>query len=118
MALAVVPGMVCNLASGPGLMGNIPQRDFWLLSVELQSPQHMLPHLWRMPQWLAFASYFALAALTVCNQKLGLPLEPEANIQATSYPLNCPPARMRLIALLAVIAAGLAVSWFAIERLH
>jgi hypothetical protein len=118
MALAVVPGIIFNLASGPGLMGNMPERDFWLLSVELQSPQHMLPHLWRMPQWLAFASYFALAALTFCNLKAGLQFEPEANRQATSSPLNWPPARLRLIISLAVIAAGLAVSWFAIERLH
>ena len=71
MAVAVVPGLAFNLASGPGLIGDMPQRDFWLLSVELQSPQHMLPHLWRMPQWLACVSYIALAGLAVCSSKLG-----------------------------------------------
>ena len=43
--------------------GRAARRRFWLLSVELQSPQHMLPHLWRMPQWLAWFCYLALAAL-------------------------------------------------------
>ena len=50
-----------SLTLGPGRdswMG-CPLNDFWLLSVELQSPQHMLPHLWRMPQWLACFSYLA-----------------------------------------------------------
>jgi hypothetical protein len=118
MAVAVVPGLALNLASGPGLMGDMSQRDFWLLSVELQGPQHMLPHLWRMPQWLACGSYIVLAALTVCCNKLGTPVEPDAKKQATSFPLGWPQARFRLIVSLAVIASGLCLAWYGIERLH
>ena len=63
LALAVLPGLAVNLAPGSSLQGNMPADVFWLLSVELQSPQHMLPHLWRMPQWLAWGCYLVLAAL-------------------------------------------------------
>ena len=45
----------------------MPAHDFWLLTAELQSPQHMLPHLWRMPQWLAWTCYLALAALVMAG---------------------------------------------------
>ena len=75
----------CDGAAGPGLAGArrpagtghqsaartsllrraCPPELFWLLSVELQSPQHMLPHLWRMPQWLAFGCYPILALLAL-----------------------------------------------------
>jgi hypothetical protein len=118
MAVAVGPGLALNLASGPGLMGDMPGRDFWLLSVELQGPQHMLPHLWRMPQWLACISYFILAALAVCSHKLGSTVEPGAEKQATSFWFDWPQARLRLIVSFGVIVVGLVMAWYAIERLH
>ena len=67
LVLAVLPGLAVNLAPGSSLQGNMPADVFWLLSVELQSPQHMLPHLWRMPQWLAWGCYLVLAALALCG---------------------------------------------------
>ena len=67
LVVAVIPGLAVNLAPGSSLQGNMPADVFWLLSVELQSPQHMLPHLWRMPQWLAWGCYLVLAALALCR---------------------------------------------------
>ena len=59
--LAVVPGLVLNLAPFDSLREGLSPERFWLLTVELQSPQHMLPHLWRTPQWLAAGAYLVLA---------------------------------------------------------
>jgi hypothetical protein len=118
LAVAVVPGLAINLASGPNLMGQMPASDFWLLSVELQSPQHMLPHLWRMPQWLACLSYLALAALAVSTLRLGSAFAPEGDDQAAPIRLASSPARIRLVTTLAVIVAGLAIAWHLIEKRH
>ena len=65
LILAVLPGLAVNVAPGSSLQGTMPADVFWLLSVELQSPQHMLPHLWRMPQWLAWCCYLILGALAL-----------------------------------------------------
>ena len=60
--LAWIPGLALNLSSSRSLLNGLSAADFWILTVELQSPQHsMLPHLWRMSQWLAWASYLVLA---------------------------------------------------------
>ena len=61
LTLAVLPGLAINLPRETSLSGDLPGDVFWLLSVELQSPQHMLPHLWRMPQWLSWSCYLVLA---------------------------------------------------------
>ncbi len=95
--IAWLPGLALNLNSGASLLEGLPPSDFWTLAVELQGPQHMLPHLWRIPQWLAWASYFVLAA------------------PALRY---WSPGRLRLVVMLAVTLAGLGVSWLAIELLH
>ncbi len=68
LMLAVIPGVAINLPIGISMVGDLPGDEFWLLSVELQSPQHMLPHLWRLPQWLAWSCYFILAMLQVVGQ--------------------------------------------------
>jgi hypothetical protein len=118
LMLAVLPGLAFNLAPGSSLQGNMPAADFWLLSVELQSPQHMLPHLWRMPQWLAWTAYLVLATLALTGRDgLGAtdrkpgsdPLRPN---------LPWPPARLRLSAVLVIIVVGLGAAWYAIEVCH
>ena len=78
----------------------------------------MLPHLWRMPQWLACGSYLALAALAVCSKcsvagRAGRRRASDAPSRSTG-----PRRGVRLIASLAVILAGLGVAWYAIEVLH
>jgi hypothetical protein len=109
LVVAVIPGLAVNLAPGGSLLGDMPVHDFLLLTAELQSPQHMLPHLWRMPQWLAWASYLALAALPMAGARV----KPEQ--AAISRPS---PARLRLTALLAIILLWLGAAWYAIEVRH
>jgi len=118
LALAVVPGLAVNFDTGSSLVSDMPADVFWLLSVELQSPQHMLPHLWRMPQWLAWSSYLALAGLACAAGDWFRPSGREHGSKDDRSPLPWPPARARLIIALAVILAGLAVAWFFIEIRH
>jgi hypothetical protein len=118
MAVAVVPGIAINLAPGKALLGDMPAELFWLLSVELQSPQHMLPHLWRMPQWLGFASYLVMASLALLNvdriKKSGAS-EPR---ESQTLPDGQRAVKIRLVVTLAIIIAGLSGAWIAIEVLH
>ncbi|HZW34091.1 MAG TPA: DUF6798 domain-containing protein [Isosphaeraceae bacterium] len=122
LALAVLPGLAINLPRGATLLGSLSHEEFWLLSVELQNPQHMLPHLWRMPQWLSWTCYVVLAALQLAGWGLGHVSRTSraagaaAGAEETSP--TWPPARRRLAIVLAIILAGLGVAWFAIEVLH
>jgi hypothetical protein len=95
--LSVLPGLALNLAPGGSLLQGLSPADFWTLAVELQSPQHMLPHLWRMPQWLAWGAYLTLAVPALRRWA---------------------PARVRLVAMLTVILVGLGAAWLAVEWLH
>jgi len=109
LAVAVVPGLAVNLAPGSSLLGDMPIHDFWLLTAKLQSPQHMLPHLWRMPQWLAWACYLALTALAIAG----------ARKRPEPFPIgHRSPARLRLTAVLAIILLWLGAAWYAIEVRH
>ncbi len=102
LGAAVVPGLAINLWQRSSLQGDLPDGLFWMLSVELQSPQHMLPHLWRMPQWLAWFSYLILAVLSF-DRRAG-----HKSIDA----------RTRLVIVMVVIGGGLLVAWYAIEVVH
>ena len=114
----MLPGLALNLAGGRSPQGNMPADEFWLLSVELQSPQHMLPHLWRMPQWLAAACYLVLAALALFDRYRRSQAGPSESSSGMTRPTRWAPARLRLVAMLAVILVGLATAWYAIEVLH
>jgi hypothetical protein len=118
MGIAVLPGLAVNILPGSSLQGNMPAGAFWLLSVELQGPQHMLPHLWRMPQWLAWGCYLVLAALALSGlrsaRSTDIPEGPSAGDLTTPWPA----ARLRLLAMLAVILIGLAFAWRVIEGYH
>jgi hypothetical protein len=103
VGLAVSPGVSVHLPQATTLLGGLPTSLFWILSVELQNPQHMLPHLWRMPQWLAWFSYLALVALQLT----------EANRAGVAKA-----RRRRLAIVLAVTLIGLAGAWYAIEVLR
>jgi Domain of unknown function (DUF6798) len=118
LVFAVIPGLAYNVQAGSQLMGQMPASDFWLLSVELQSPQHMLPHLWRMPQWLACLSYLAMAALAVSARRTACPVAPVPTGREPSGAFGPSAARVRLVAALVVILAGLAAAWFLIEKQH
>src|SRR5262249_12933222 len=118
MALAVLPGLVINLPRGATLLGSLSHEEFWLLSVELQNPQHMLPHLWRMPQWLSWTCYLVLAALQLAGWGVGEVSRNGRSARAEETSAPWPPARRRLAILLAIILGGLAVAWLAIEVWH
>jgi hypothetical protein len=106
--LAVLPGLAINLSQGGTnhLLQGLSPEDLWTLAVELQGPQHMLPHLWRMPQWLAWGCYPLLAVLS---------LAPTRSVSRSEL---WSPARFRLVLMLAVILLGLGAAWVAIERWH
>ena len=113
--LSVVPGLLLNLGTTETLLKGISPADFWTLAVELQGPQHMLPHLWRMPQWLAWGCYLLLALTAVGGS--GWPRWAPQFGSLTNQPA-WPPARIRLVVMLGVVLAWLGVSWIAIEGLH
>ncbi|MDR3633710.1 MAG: hypothetical protein P4L84_07720 [Isosphaeraceae bacterium] len=100
LALALLPGMLLNMGQGGRLLEGLPPDEFRLLSVELQGPQHMLPHLWRKPQWLAWGCYLVLAALAWVER------DRKDGSEA---------ARTRLMIVLAVTLSGLGAAWFGVE---
>jgi hypothetical protein len=112
--IAAMPGLALNLGSPHTLASGLSPVDFWTLAVELQGPQHMLPELWRMPQWLAWGCYLVLAALALVSAR-------EARAGVTddgSNPAGLPAARTRLALLLCVALLALSAAWVAIERFH
>ena len=109
LGLALVPWGVLYLGQAPRLQAGLPPEEFRLLSAELQNPQHMLPHLWRLPQWLAFGCYPILALLAL-GRAGGRGAAPEL--------ATWPAARTRLAILLAVNLAGIAMAWLAVEVLQ
>jgi hypothetical protein len=116
--IAVLPGLALNLAGSRSPQGNLPADVFWLLSVELQSPQHMLPHLWRMPQWLAAGCYLVLSALALVVPYRRPQADPADVSSGMTRDTLWAPARLRLVAMLAIILVGLGTAWYAIEFLH
>ncbi len=118
LVVAILPGLAINLPQCSTLLGEVPPDQFWLLSVELQNPQHMLPHLWRMPQWLAWGSYFALALI-----QIGL-LTRRSRRNAASGAVDAEPptasmaVRRRLSIMVGIILVGLGIAWYAIEIRH
>jgi hypothetical protein len=118
MGIAVIPGLALNLAGARSPQGNMPADVFWLLSVELQSPQHMLPHLWRMPQWLAAGCYLVLAALALLGTFRWSQAGPSEASSGMTRPTPWVPARLRLVAMMAVILIALGTAWYAIEVWH
>jgi hypothetical protein len=110
LGLALLPWGFLYLGQAPRLHAGLPAEEFRLLSAELQSPQHMLPHLWRLQQWLAFGCYPILALLALGRAWKANGHSPE--------PKTWPAARTRLVIVLAVNLAGLAMAWVAVEVLQ
>jgi hypothetical protein len=114
LGLALAPGLALNLSQGDQLLRGLPPEEFRLLSVELQGPQHMLPHLWRWSQWLAWGCYPVLALLALGTRgRTRSDADSDSPCEGAT-----PPARVRLTILLAINLAGLALSWFGVEGLR
>ncbi|MGE3818256.1 MAG: DUF6798 domain-containing protein [Isosphaeraceae bacterium] len=97
LGLALAPGLWLNLSGSELVTEGLPLERFRLLSLELQGPQHMLPHLWRWPQWLAWGCFPVLAALATIGA--GRPS----------------PARSRIAIVIALSLAWLGASWIGVE---
>lgn len=108
LGLAVGPGLLLNVGQGAKLFEGLSTEDFRLLSVELQGPQHMLPHLWRTPQWLAFGCYIVLAILAFLQSR-------RTSDDSSTTSEGMPAARIRLGLLLVVNLLGLGLAWVAVE---
>jgi hypothetical protein len=118
LGAAVLPGLALNLPQPSTLLGDVPPDQFWLLSVELQNPQHMLPHLWRMPQWLSWGSYFALALLQVGLLSRGSQRNDASRSADAGFSKDSLAVRRRLSILFGIILLGLGIAWYAIEIGH
>ena len=103
LATALLPGLALNLGQPGRLLEGLPVDEFRRLSAELQSPQHMLPHLWRTPQWLAWFCYPILAGLALFR-----------GVAAFDEVVPHRP-RNRLVILIAVNLAFLLASYIGIE---
>lgn len=101
LGLAVLPTLVFAGRQGGLLLKGMPLEEMRLLSVFVQGPQHMVPHLWRGSQWLAWGCYPVLAWLA-CQG--GPSADP-----ATALP------RSRLTLALLVLLAALGMAWVAVE---
>ena len=99
IGIGVLPSAIFMLRNGSRLFEGLSSR---LSGPERfnQSPQHMLPHLWRMPQWLAWGCYPLLAAMSLATTM---------KEQSAS--------RRRLLVVLVVSLIGLGMAWVAIEVL-
>ncbi len=100
LAVALAPGV--GLIAGPSgrLLAGMPLDEFREWAVRVQGPQHMLPSTWRLPQWLAFGCYPALAGLAWWTRS-------QVTRQA--------PAAVRLGSLLVVNLGSLTLAYVAVE---
>ena len=98
--LAVLPGVASMIAQRSALTAGMAPDDLRLWAAYVQSPQHMIPHLWRRDQWLAALCFLAPA------------------VAAAGGFRSAPPARRIVLIALGLIVGGLAISTLAIELLE
>lgn len=101
LALGLAPAFYLQVGQADALFRGMAPEDFYVVTAYIQSPQHMMPHLWRQPQWLAWFCYPILAGLALSRRGL-----------SWSSP------RARLVALIGVNLLGLALAWVAVEVLQ
>lgn len=106
LAVALVPSVLLQWGQTARLFEGLSAQEFRLWSFSVQNPQHMMPHLWRLPQWLAWCGFFVLAGVALHRSK-----------RAGTSPA-WPAARVRLALALIVNLVGLFAAYVAIEGLH
>lgn len=101
-AVAAAPAIGFSLMSSDLLLRGMPAGEFRLWSAYVQGPQHLVPSLWRLPQWLAWLAFPALGFLAARD----VPRPP---------PSPSSDSRARIVVSMLVALAGLGLSWVAIE---
>ena len=103
LGLALAPALAFNAGQAGRLFEGLPAEEFRTLAVLIQGPQHMLPSSWRASQWLAWGCYPVLACLAL------------GGVGLDRTPGRWPAARVRLVAVIAVNLASLALAYLAVE---
>jgi hypothetical protein len=96
VAVGQIPSFVRMMGQAGTLFEGLPVEEFRPLALYVQGPQHLVPHLWRQPQWLAWGCFPILAWLGLGEGPWG-------------------PSRRRVAALLAVVLVGLGIAAVGIE---
>jgi hypothetical protein len=104
VCLALMPGAALTLMQGNRLFAGLTPAEFRLLGVELQMAQHMVPSLWRMPQWLAWGAYMVLGSFSLLVREGGTARGPRD-----------PSIKARFAILFGVLLAGLGVAYLMVE---
>ena len=106
MAVAILPGALPALMQGGRLFEGLSPEEFRLLGVELQMAQHVLPSLWRMPQWLAWGGLITIGVVSVVarNQSEGMVRHGPPDETQTRFAMLC-----------GVLLLGLGVAYVGVE---
>lgn len=67
LAAGLLPAVLAQAGQGAVLFDGMPLDEFVLIEAFVQSPQHLVPHLWRAPQWLAWGCFPVLAVLAMAQ---------------------------------------------------
>lgn len=102
LTLALIPGAVPNVLGGHCLFEGLSAEEFRRIGVELQMAQHMVPSLWRRPQWLAWGGYLVLGAMALRGG--GRCEVPTLRGERVRFALTC-----------AVLLAGIGLAYLMIE---
>lgn len=105
LALAMIPGALPNMMQGLRLFDGFSPEEFRLVGVELQMAQHMVPSLWRKPQWLAWGAYMAVGGLALFSPRRSEAL-PGSDSEGR---------RARFILLFGVLLVGLGAAYGTVE---
>lgn len=111
LGLAMAPTLGALPGQRATLFAGMAPEAFVQVAAYVQSPQHMIPHLWRLPQWLAWVAYLVLASVSLAADR-------SRPVAVESGSARLTPERARFLVLMLTTLAGLAVAWLAIERLH
>jgi hypothetical protein len=107
LGLTLLPGVLPNLLQGRRLFEGLTPEELRRIGVELQMAQHMVPSLWRKPQWLAWGGYVAVGAMSLFRVALAclragitphptLPLKGGGEKTVNGVLENPPPSRGRV----------------------
>jgi len=131
LGVALAPGLFMNVGNQDRLFAGLPSDEFRLLSLEVQGPQHMLPHLWRFPQWMAWSCFPVLALWSFYRSRSEDRLWTQESFGKTSGEFETgsacainedyrtrQAARLRLAIVLGVNLMGLGLAWFGVEVLQ